>query len=634
VLITDNEPRVSRWYNRDTMKKHISFSIILLGVVLSIASLAEAAGAQFPKDLKMGASGADITALQTTLIGGGFHIPSVEAGKVSKGTFGRETFAAVKQYQTAHKLPSTGFVGPLTRGVLNGGMAVAPALQAQVTPPAQPAVVSMSTTGASGTLSLSLQATPGNGTSLSKGGTADVASYKVQAGASDMRLTSIALDINTRLWLYASSVSILDGSTVVGTVSNLNSASFTELTVGSNYRLNIPTNLIIPKGSTKYLTVQVTTLPISDRSSSSIGITRVETRAVDGTGVTDTQALSSTRTFSYTGSNDGIVIITVNPQSPPNMVAPISTSNVTENIVLGVADFKSQAKDGVMRSLTVYMNANFDLSSTALTTLLRDIKVQSGNLIYSADSIGGVADFIPDVGVPVTFSNMAIPLPKDTLVPLAIMVSVNPSTGRSLDGKAASTTMVASGTEGALDNNPLIEDATTKSMAINYAPLLSSDITFSSSNSNIDYTAPVTAKLGQPVLSNNSTVAYPVSFGFSITAGDNSLYISADPNQALSTSSSNLPNNASANLPIGGMIVTPSNVPGDSNTSSITGYYIIPAGSTRQFVYTGAIRNTGGTGGVKAFSINSIKYGTSTAALTANDLVYYNYAALKVNPVF
>ncbi len=613
------------------MKK--TTSLLITSIIIScfvVIGVAEAATYTFSSDLKMGASGPDVSALQTMLLEKGFSIPSLKAGTVSKGYFGRETFRAVQSFQTANKLPSTGFVGPLTRGIINGkAIAVS-------NPNAPVSLKAITTPGVSGSLALSLQATPANGTTWGKGQVVDVATYKVQAGSSDMRLDSIQLDFNNRLWLYGSSVAILDEGNVIGEIKGLKAPDFTELTIGSSYRLNIPTHLIIPKGSVKYLTVRVSGLSITDRTSATIGITQIQSRAADGTGVTDTQTLASTRAFNFTGNNNGSVIIYADPQSPPNMTATISTAATTDNIVIGVADFKSEGKDGIMRTITLYFNANFDLSSNAITTLFRDIKIKVGDSVYSADSIGGIADFTPGYGVPVVFRNLDIMLPKDTMVPLAILVAVNQSTSNSLDGKAASTTLIATGTEGGTDNNPVVEttEGAHRTIAINEAPLLSSDITFTSRNLSMDYTAPVIATLGSPVLVSGTTVSYPVTFGFSITAGDNTLYVSSDPNLALATSSNGLPNNNLAQLPMGAVVVTPSNVPGDTNTSSQSGYYVIPPGSTRSFVYSGYVSNTGGTKGGKTFKIDAIRYGTSSSGLTANDLVYYNYAALKVNPSF
>lgn len=70
----------------------------------------------FSVDLTIGSTGADVEALQNLLIAAGYSIP---AG--ATGYFGAQTEAAVKLFQTAHGLPSTGYVGPLTRTVLNEG---------------------------------------------------------------------------------------------------------------------------------------------------------------------------------------------------------------------------------------------------------------------------------------------------------------------------------------------------------------------------------------------------------------------------------------------------------------------------------------------------------------------------------
>lgn len=66
-------------------------------------------GHQFAHDLYQGTTGAEVVQLQQRL------------GVITTGYFGALTFKAVKAYQTTHGLPSTGYVGPLTRAKLNGG---------------------------------------------------------------------------------------------------------------------------------------------------------------------------------------------------------------------------------------------------------------------------------------------------------------------------------------------------------------------------------------------------------------------------------------------------------------------------------------------------------------------------------
>ncbi len=69
---------------------------------------------KFLKTLKRGVASDDVKELQDRLRAEKFFMLSV-----STRFFGNATFDAVKKYQTAHKLPSTGFVGPLTIAELN-----------------------------------------------------------------------------------------------------------------------------------------------------------------------------------------------------------------------------------------------------------------------------------------------------------------------------------------------------------------------------------------------------------------------------------------------------------------------------------------------------------------------------------
>ena len=72
-----------------------------------------AASYSFSKDLTVGSSGADVTALQNAI-----------GVTPATGYFGSITKAAVVAYQKAHSLPSTGYVGTLTRAQLNQAAAV------------------------------------------------------------------------------------------------------------------------------------------------------------------------------------------------------------------------------------------------------------------------------------------------------------------------------------------------------------------------------------------------------------------------------------------------------------------------------------------------------------------------------
>lgn len=97
-------------------------------VAASFALVAPGARAQttttavytFTRDLTIGATGADVTALQNWLIQRGYSIP---AG--ATGYFGTQTQGAVSAYQAANGIyPTAGYFGPITRAHINQAVVV------------------------------------------------------------------------------------------------------------------------------------------------------------------------------------------------------------------------------------------------------------------------------------------------------------------------------------------------------------------------------------------------------------------------------------------------------------------------------------------------------------------------------
>lgn len=81
-----------------------------------------AAVSPFVRDLTLGSTGADVTALQTWLIARGFSIP---AG--ATGYFGTQTRAALSAYQAANGItPTAGYFGPITRTKINALLITTP----------------------------------------------------------------------------------------------------------------------------------------------------------------------------------------------------------------------------------------------------------------------------------------------------------------------------------------------------------------------------------------------------------------------------------------------------------------------------------------------------------------------------
>src|SRR3989338_4841289 len=99
------------------MKKYF---VILSMAALLVTSVAQAQNYTFSSDLRVGSNGSDLVALQSWLVANGFDIPAITLRGIAKGYFGEQTRAAVSANQRSVGLPSFGFFGPLTRGLLNG----------------------------------------------------------------------------------------------------------------------------------------------------------------------------------------------------------------------------------------------------------------------------------------------------------------------------------------------------------------------------------------------------------------------------------------------------------------------------------------------------------------------------------
>ncbi len=100
------------------MSKITKISAVLLVAAFAVVGVASSADAAFMTNLTVGSTGADVTALQTFLIGKGYSIP---AG--ATGYFGSQTQAATAAFQAANGIaPAVGYFGPITRAKVDSMM--------------------------------------------------------------------------------------------------------------------------------------------------------------------------------------------------------------------------------------------------------------------------------------------------------------------------------------------------------------------------------------------------------------------------------------------------------------------------------------------------------------------------------
>jgi hypothetical protein len=620
------------------MKKVIISSVVALALVL-VGSVSSASAATFSNYLTVGSTGSDVVNLQSFLVSKGFL--TMPAG-VSEGYFGSLTKAAVIAYQTnAGIVPQSGFVGPLTIASLNNAMTgtmttttttttggttaftcpvgwscTGPATTATtgttVTTTTSVPAGTIATPGVSGTLNIAKGSFTGNGTTVNDGQAVDVASFDLQAGASDQLVSSVDFDFSVRPWLYVSSFSVYNAATgaTIATVSNLTAANFTELIVGSEYRLTIPASILV-KAGTKTTIVLHAQFATSNRAITNIYVTRAEVRSVDGTGVTTTESIGdgiSTANglnlfVDYGGQNNTNIITTIDPSSPNTGIIQTNTGTTqTQNVLLGVFDLKSQNINSTLQSLT----ANVNMSGVgSVGSVFANIQLKTGSTLLTSGTIISTGASTSAV----TFTNFNLPLPSNVYVPVSIYATISGG----VSGVSASTSILVNAADiGGIDanSNPLVlSGETAGSVSTPNTVLPSANQTFIASGvslTNLTWSQPQTAG------SDNNGLQKFTNFSgsFTVTAGSNPVYISNLASLAFATTT----NIAGATSTISNFSVSNGNQSYDNTATNGTGYYQITPGSSRTFTVTGTINNGSGTQANVSSEITQVNFGTAPSA--------------------
>ncbi len=416
--------------------------LIASGVaVLAFASIAGAQGTAFNTNLTVGSTGSDVVALQTWLIANGYSIPSIASGAAAKGYFGSQTKAAVQAYQTAKGIPSTGFVGPLTRGALNaGGAVVTPApvgcpVGMICTPVGggAPVVSTGGLAGTDGTISDVNELSSYSNEEVGDGQN-DVKVLGMEVEASndgDIALKSIKVSFDStgnggsdNLDDYIESVSVWMGSTKVGSadVSSFNedSGNIWSKTITLN-------NAVVRADKTEkfYVAVDsVSNLDSGDISGDSWTVDVDSIRFEDGSGVVTSDTTTgdidgmdvAIEFVSFSSAADTELKISTDTSASPeaDMVA-VDESDNTDNVPLLVGKFKLEGTsdaviDEIPVTLTVTGATDVDAVTGSVTLVLDGEEYTesvSTNSVTSATITFDNLDFDLAAGKTITFKVLA-----------------------------------------------------------------------------------------------------------------------------------------------------------------------------------------------------------------------------------
>jgi len=238
----------------------------------------------FTRDLTIGSTGADVTALQTWLIAGGYSIP---AG--ATGYFGSQTQAAVAAYQAANAItPAAGYFGPITRAKVNaaGGATGSTTVPGCAAGYAFSPVTGQACTGSTTGGSTSTGALSGGeadirnfdmhaGDDLSEGDTdSEIASAEFDVDGGDINVQRVTVDFTPKLddantnehpWEYVDSLSVYANGKKIGDVDAGSKSDWDQEDADSDhgdnngndyYSIDIPTNGVIKEGDNAELSIR------------------------------------------------------------------------------------------------------------------------------------------------------------------------------------------------------------------------------------------------------------------------------------------------------------------------------------------------------------------------------------------
>jgi hypothetical protein len=617
----------------------LSSKILAVAFVAAIALVAvPALAASFDVNMTVGSSGPEVSALQSTLVAGGYL--TMPAG-VPMGFFGGLTKAAVAKYQVANGItPAVGFVGPITRAALNnaGGVVVNPgtgalcpngntlASNCSLAPNAQAVPLcpngmtlasncavapgtGVSANGTDGTLTAAQSSYVSSGIQVKKGETKNILAETLKASIGPVTVTRAGVHFNARPWLLFSQVVLKDSTgRVIATKSLSSAADATEITVGTDYLVTFDgVNYTVTPGINQDLTVAVTVLPATDKIPTA-GLT-VETafdtlRTINGIGWTDTIPAgtmaatagvgNSVFTLTSTGSVADI-FVRISPNTPATRQVATSLTQVTTDVVLGTFSVKSANNSAQLNTMTVTL-ASTTLASGTVSAALPTTAFSNVRLFNGSTSYGGT---LTSAGV-VTFSNLTIPLSQDVWNDLTVKADVSAST-------------TATGLTVALSNNGtgvVVTDANYGTATYESGTATSNATTLTTNALMVSNTS---ATLGSAITNTTATVGYNALYTFTLTnTGNNDLYVSASSSIMVATTTTGTA--GSSTLPTV-QSVSPASMAGDVAAPAALASYIISAGSSRTFTLAGAIRGTTGQTGVN-LKVTTIYYGTTpTAAL-------------------
>lgn len=347
------------------------------------AAVTSQASVSFTRDLTIGSTGADVTALQNMI-----------GVSPATGYFGSITKAAVQAYQASKGISTTGYVGPLTRAALNAGSGSTTG--GSTTGGSTPVVNS----GVEGSITVE-KASISNTTIYEGNSMAQVIGVKVQAKLSDINVQRVKVKLGDSTSFYTKvfkTAYLTDDSGKVLAQADLNSNTVVKDS-GAYYLTLGGFSYNVPKDSTKYLWIKMdaySSIDSGDRTNRTVTLVANGVRGVDGAGIDQYGPVSEfSQVVSLSASLLDSATLDASVNSANFKSANIVASNGSNNdeldkVSLLAFDLRANKADVEVTDIDVTITNSAPTAATTTTIFLYD-----GSTLVGSESVGasGVASF-------------------------------------------------------------------------------------------------------------------------------------------------------------------------------------------------------------------------------------------------
>lgn len=579
-----------------------------------------AASVTFTRNLTVGSSGADVTALQTWLIAKGFSIP---AG--ATGYFGSQTKAAVAAYQAANAItPAAGYFGPITRAKVaadagtTGGTSTVPGCMpgaAYSSTTGQPCTGGTTGGNTGGPLSGgegsldNFKIVGATNTSLNAGASNTVYGVEFRATGSDLQVNRVDFDLynsnntgSTRPWSVFQTATLMRGNTTIATVDVSNMSNWSEDGTASNgntvYRLRFDgLKDVVSMNSTVDYYLQLSTQGNINSSNNGAQYTLYlpgqGIRAVDAKGLSEYSSSSNQTNalVSVSSSVSGSLTLSTGSDNPQATTVQANSSSQTSDVTL--TTFTLQAKDG---DVTVY-SIPTSIATTSVSgsgnasDIVRVLKLYQGSTLVDTESYA-----VGSASTSVKFRNLNIRIPQGSTQSFSVKADINQVGGTNTvqDGASVALSIPNTGWEAvnSAGNNVTVTGSVTGNA-----------ITFRTNGLAVDST-PTSATASVQAIGTSGQQQGTFTYTFNVTAFGQDVYVSKSASVAINGQL--FSNGVATNTASSSALTSTADTSGSGNN------YVVHSGQTKTFTYTVTVNAAGGY-------VNS-------------DLNTLNFALTDVNP--